>query len=88
VFTILKSGVDNATPSVTMDNIFDTAVVGLDAVVEADITADYDATKTVTAHAELVKLTSNVADITGNADWLKTTAVSYLATVKMFVTVV
>ena len=88
VFTVLKSTVENASAAVTMANIFDNVTIGLDKQIEDDITADYDASKTVTAHAELTRLTSNGADITGNADWLKTTAVSYIATVSVFVTVV
>ena len=88
VFTVLKSTVENASAAVTMANIFNNGTIGLDKQIEDDITADYDATKTVTAHAELTKLTTNVASITGDGEWLKSTAVSYSATVKVYVNVV
>lgn len=86
-FTVLKSTVENATAATTMTNIFNNGTIGLDKQVEDDITADYDATKTVTSYAELTALTTNIASIAGSGDWLKNTAVSYVATVTVYVTV-
>ena len=87
-YTVLKATVENATKSTTMTNIFDNGTIGLDKQVEDDITADYDATKTITAHAELINLTNNYSGISGGGDWLGTTAVSYTATVIVYVNVV
>ena len=86
-FTVLKATVENATASTTMTNIFDNVTIGLDKQIEDDITADYDATKTVTAYADLTTLTTNFAGMSATGDWLKATAVSYTATVIVYVNV-
>jgi N-acetylglucosamine kinase-like BadF-type ATPase len=86
--SVLKSTVENATNSTTMTNIFDDAVVGLDAQIEAIVAADYLATATVTTYADLRGLTTNVSDTNdGNGIWLDDTAVSYIATVILYVKV-
>lgn len=86
--SVLKSTVENATNSTTMTNIFDDAVVGLDAQIEAIVAADYLATATVTTYADLRSLTTNVSDTNdGNGTWLDNTAVSYTATVILYVKV-
>jgi hypothetical protein len=86
--SVLKSTVENATASTTMTNIFEDVGIGLNAVIEADITADFDATKTVTAHADLTALKTNLSSLTGSGDWLTNAVVNYLATVTIYVKVV
>ena len=85
VLSILKATVENATQSTTMTNIFDEATIGLDKQVNDILDADYIASQTVTSHAELIKLTTNIHGLSGSDIWLQDTAVSYLATVKIFV---
>ncbi len=85
VLSILKATVENATQSTTMTNIFDDATIGIDKQVNDNLDADYIASQTVTAHAELIKLTTNIHGLSGSGVWLQDTAVSYLATVKVFV---
>ena len=88
-FTVLKATVENATASTTMANIFNNVTIGLDKQVEDDINLDYDdGLRTITAHAELTSLTTNFAGMSGTGDWLKATAVSYTATVVVYVNVV
>ena len=83
--SVLKATVENATGSVTMDNIFDDAAIGLDKQITDILAADYLASATVTAYAELRNLSNNFAAITGSGVYLKNTAASYLCTVKLFV---
>ena len=83
--SILKATVENATQSTTMTNIFDDATIGIDKQINDNLDADYIATQTVTAHAELIALTTNIHSLSGSGVWLQATAVSYVATVKVFV---
>lgn len=83
--SILKATVDNATQSTTMTNIFDDVAIGIDKQINDNLDADYIASQTVTSHAELIALTTNIHGLSGSGVWLKDTAVSYLATVKVFV---
>lgn len=83
--SILKSVVENATPATTMDNIFDDATVGLDKQIDDILAADYLATASVVAYAELTSLTHNFVSKSGNAPYLTTDPVSYLCTLKLYV---
>ena len=83
--SILKATVENATKSTTMTNIFDDVAIGIDKQINDGLDADYIATQTVTAHAELIALTTNIHGLSGSDTWLGNTAVSYVATVKLYV---
>lgn len=84
--SVLKSTVDEATSAATMTAIFDDGAVGLDAQVVAIVAADFLTTPTVTTWADLIALTHNEANVTsGDGTWLTDTAVSYVATVKLYV---
>ncbi len=85
VLSILRSTVSNATQSTTMANIFDDGTIGIDKQINDNLDSDYIASQTVTAHAELIALTTNIHGLSGSGVWLQTTAVSYLATVKYYV---
>lgn len=85
VLSILKVTVDTATTAATMAAIFDDVTIGLDKQVNDIIDADYIASQTVTSHAELIALTTNINGLAGEDTWLKDTVVSYVATVKIFV---
>lgn len=84
--SVLKSTVENATNSTTMTNIFNNATIGLDKQIIDIIAADYLATATVTTYADLTSLTTNISnESSGNGTWLDDTAVSYVATVDLYV---
>lgn len=86
--TVLKSTVENATASTTMTNIFNNATVGLNKQIVDIVAADYLATATVTTYADLTALTTNVSSTSsGDGTWMKSTAVSYTATVNLYVKV-
>lgn len=87
VFTIAKANVENATASTTMTNLINDATYGLDALVEAEISNDFDVTNTVTAWSDWVTLTTNQTPLDATSDWLNTTAESYVCTVKIYVKV-
>ena len=84
--SVLKSTVENATASTTMTNIFNNATIGLDKQVIDIIAADYLATATVTTYADLTALTTNIVSVaSGDGTWMTDTAVSYVATVILYV---
>lgn len=84
--SVLKATVENATAATTMTNIFDDITIGLDKQVEDIVAADFLATATVTTWAELTNLTINIADVSsGDGTWMKDTAESYVATVKLYI---
>ena len=83
--TVLKATVENATGSVTMDNIFDDAAIGLDKQLLDIVTAAYSAVPTVTSYGELIGLSNNFAAINGSGVYLLDTAASYTCTVKLYV---
>lgn len=87
VLSVLRATVDNATAATTMTNIFTNATIGLNKQILDLITADFDSTKTVVGYGECTALTTNVRNISGSDDWLTDTAVSYQATVSIFVSV-
>lgn len=83
--TLLKSTIEKSTTALTMADIFDNVTIGLDKQVNDILDADYIATQTVTSHAELVALTTNINGLSGEGTWLLDTSVSYVATVIIFV---
>lgn len=83
--TLLKSTVQKATTALTMAEIFDNVTIGLDKQINDILDADYIASQTVTSHAELIGLTTNINGLSGEETWLLSTAVSYVATVNIFV---
>lgn len=84
--SVLKATVENATVATTMTNIFDDATIGLDKQVIDIIAADFLASATVTTYADLVALTTNIVDVSsGDGTWMADTAVSYVATVVLYV---
>ncbi len=82
---VLKSTVETATGSSTMDAIINDATIGITKQITDILAADYLATATVTAYADLVGLTHNLSSINGSGDYLKNTAISYVCTVNLFV---
>ena len=89
MISILKATVENATQSTSMANIFNNATIGIDKQIEDHINLDFDdGLQTITAYAELTHLTTNIADLGGAGVWLQATAVSYVATITVYVNVV
>lgn len=85
VLNVLKATVENASPATTMANIIANATVGINKQVTDLLAADFLATATVTAYAELIGLSTNFATVSGDADFLKNIAASYVCTVKIYV---
>lgn len=83
--SVLKSTVENATASTTMTNIISNATIGINKQITDILAADYLATATVSAYAELIAITLNLANITGTGDYLKNTAASYVCTVRLYI---
>lgn len=69
--TVLKSTVENADPAVTMANILADATIGITKQVDDILAADYLATATVEAYAEIVALSNNFAAVNGAGGLLK-----------------
>lgn len=77
--SVLKSTVENATPSTTMTNIIDDGSVGVDAQVVALVAADFLTAPSTTYFTEILTLKTTQSDITGANDvWLDNVAQSYL----------
>lgn len=83
--TVLKATVENATASTTMTNIFDDIAIGLTKQVTDILAADYLATATVTAWAELVNLSNNYSDINGSGEYLTDSTAKYQCKVILYV---
>jgi len=79
--TIVKSVVENASGSVTMANI----ITNLNTQIDGILAADYIATQTVTAWADLVSITNNLRSLSGDSDWLKNIVPSYSMSLKLYV---
>ena len=79
--TVLKSAVENASGAITMAAIVSNLVAQVDAI----LAADYIATQTVDAWADLISISNNYKSLRGDADWLTTTVVSYDCTIKFYV---
>jgi len=83
--SVLKATVENATASTTMTNIINNATIGITKQITDILAADYLATATVTAYADLVGLSHNLAAINGSALYLTNTPLSYICTVNLYV---
>lgn len=79
--SILKSTVENGVNNVTMTSI----MASITSTVDSVLAADYIATQTVEAYADLIGLVSNQADSSGESKWLNNSSVNYIATVKLYV---
>ena len=83
--TVLKATVENATASTTMANIMADATIGITKQITDILAADYLATATVTAYADLINMSNNYSDVNGSGDYLTDTAASYQCTVILYV---
>ena len=83
--SVLKATVENVSPAVTMANIIANATVGINKQVTDLLAADFLATATVTAFAELIGLSTNFATVSGDADFLKNVVASYVCIVKIHI---
>lgn len=83
--TILKSTVENATPSTTMTNIIENATIGIEKQVLDIVAATFISTQTVTTYSSLDALSTNQSQNSGDETWLDDIAQSYTATVKLFI---
>jgi len=83
--SVLKSTVENAAPATTMANIISNGTIGITKQVDDILAADYLASATVTAFANIIDLTTNYKDETGSEVWLDNIAPSYVATVHLYV---
>lgn len=83
--TVLKSTVENANPATTMYNILNDATIGLTKQITDILAADYLATATVDAYAELIYLSNNYAKISEFGDFLTTTPASYECKILLYV---
>ena len=70
-----------------MTNIINDATYGLDVLIEAELSNDFDVTNTVTAWSDWTNLSSNQTPETGDDPWLTTTAETYDCTVRIYVKV-
>jgi len=83
--SVLKATVENATAATTMANIITNGTIGITKQVDDILAADYLASATVTAYADLTGLTNNFASVNGLAVYLTNVAPSYICTVKLYV---
>ncbi len=79
--SILKTTVENGVNVTTMANI----IASITSIVDSILAADYVATQTVEAYADLVGLTSNQSVTLGDSKWLNNNATDYIAAVKLYV---
>lgn len=82
---IPRATVQNADPAVTMANIIDDATVGVKKQLDDILAADYLATATVTAFADLVSLGNNMQDMSADGAALTDDVVNFTATVVLHV---
>lgn len=83
--SVLKATVENADPAITMANIIANATIGITKQIDDILAADYLATATVTAYADLIGLSNNFASVNGLAPYLTNVATSYVCSVKLYV---
>lgn len=83
--TMLKSDIALATPVLTMANLIDDAVVGIDKQVLDAITSDFVSTKSVVYFTDLRTLTSTDALSGGDDSWLTNAGTSYSAKVIVYI---
>ena len=83
--TMLKSDIALATPVLTMANLIDDAIVGIDKQVLDAITSDFVSTKSVVYFTDLRTLTSTDALSGGDDSWLTNAGTSYNANVIVYI---
>ena len=83
--TMLKSDIALATPVLTMANLIDDALVGIDKQVLDAITSDFVSTKSVVYFTDLRTLTSTDALSGGDDSWLTNASTSYNAKVIVYI---
>lgn len=83
--TMLKSDIALATPVLTMANLIDDALVGIDKQVLDAITSDFVSTKSVVYFTDLRTLTSTDALSGGDDSWLTNAGTSYNAKVIVYI---
>lgn len=83
--SVLKATVENATESTTMTNIISNGTVGVTKQVDDILAADFLATATVVAYADLKGLKTNYSSLGNDGDYLNDTAASYECEVKIYV---
>lgn len=83
--SVAKATVENADPATTIGNIIGDATVGVKKQVDDILAADYLATATVTAYADLVSLGNNMQSMDKDSPALTDAAAAYEATVVLYV---
>ena len=83
--SVLKSTVEAAAGSDTMAAIIANATIGITKQIDDILAADYLATATVVAFADLVSITNNFSGVTGTDAYLTNVAASYEVTVNLYV---
>ena len=83
--SIPKATVENAAAATTLANILANGAVGINKQVTDLITADFDATKTVTIFSRLKSLQNNYQSMAGDSPAFTNAAAAYLATVEIYV---
>jgi hypothetical protein len=82
---VLKTTVENGTPTTTLGNIFTNPTIGLVKQITDIVTLDYINTLSVTAFGVLTELRVNVEPEEVNFTYLKNTTTSYVAYVTLYV---
>jgi hypothetical protein len=83
--SIPKATVENADPAVTMANIISNGTVGITKQISDILAADYLASATVTAFADLVGLGNNFQSMATGSPALTNAAAAYQAVVVLYV---
>ena len=83
--TVLKATVDESSASSTMTAIIANGTVGITQQVDDILAADYLASATVTAYADMRTLNTTLENTAGTDAWLTDAAVSYSAVVDIYV---
>jgi len=81
---VLKSTVENATDATTLTNIINNVTIGIDKQIEDILAADYLASATITSHADLTFISTNIQPV-NTSNFYDNTAVSYVCTVRLYV---
>ncbi len=83
--SILKSTIQDATPSTTMGNIISNGTIGVDKQVDDIIAADFLTGPSTTYYTDILVLKTTQSDVLGTNDvWLDNVALSYLVTVQVY----
>jgi hypothetical protein len=83
--SVLKSTVEDATPSTTMTNIIDNGTIGITKQITDIVAADFLTAPTTTYYTDWVGLSHNLSDLaTVSDDVLDNVALSYQCTVQVY----